>query len=134
MSSWPKDLVYWCSIDLWSIGVGGTSGIYICAFFYMWNLFSVVVLHRSMVNWRGEHLISVCTSSENMSVVVFHTSIVNWRRREHLISVCTSSENMSSIWNLPLLHRGLFNERPIIQLVCLPWVYVHSSLCETYLV
>ena len=25
-------------------------GIY--AFFYMWNLFSVVVLHRSMVNWR----------------------------------------------------------------------------------
>ena len=27
----------------------------ICAFFYMWNLFGVVVLHRSVVDW-GVHL------------------------------------------------------------------------------
>ena len=27
-------------------------GIGICAFYYMLNLFGVVVLHRSMVNWR----------------------------------------------------------------------------------
>ena len=25
----------------------------ICAFFYMSNLVSIVVFHRSMVNWRG---------------------------------------------------------------------------------
>ena len=34
----------WCSLDLWSNGGGG-----ICAFFYMQNLFGVVVLHRSKV-------------------------------------------------------------------------------------
>ena len=44
----------------------------ICAFFYMQNLFGVVVLHRSMVAIRG---------------------------------------------------RGGYS---------LPWVYVHSSICETY--
>ena len=30
----------------------GTSALSICAFCYMWNLFSVVVFHTSMVNWR----------------------------------------------------------------------------------
>ena len=51
---------------------GGTSALGICTFIYMQNLFGVVVLHRSMVDYR----------------------------------------------------RG----------VHLPWVYVHSSICETYLV
>ena len=27
-------------------------GFGICAFWYMWNIFGVVVFHRSMVNWR----------------------------------------------------------------------------------
>ena len=73
-------LVQWYSMCLWSIGGGGlvyvhsaisqgymlqqhsiyqrligggcTSALAICAFCYMLNLFSVVVLHRSMVNWR----------------------------------------------------------------------------------
>ena len=40
------------SIHLWSIGVGGTSVLSICAFCYMLNVFSVVVSHRSVVNWR----------------------------------------------------------------------------------
>ena len=35
---------------------------------------------------------------------------------EHLFLVCTLSEKMSSLWNLHLIHRGLFYERPIIQL------------------
>ena len=29
------------------------SALGICAFFYMCNLFGVVVFHRSMVDWRG---------------------------------------------------------------------------------
>ena len=40
-----------------------------------------------MVDWRGEHLIFMCTSSQKVSslqnlfsVVVFHRSMVNWRR------------------------------------------------------
>ena len=49
----------------------GQSAMGICAFFYMWNLFGVVVFQRSMLNSR----------------------------------------------------RGG---------VSLPWVYVHSSICETY--
>ena len=30
----------------------GTSDVGICPFYYMGNLIGVVVLHRSMVNWR----------------------------------------------------------------------------------
>ena len=41
------------SIDLWLIGGGvGSVCTGICAFFYMSNLFGVVVFHRSMVDWR----------------------------------------------------------------------------------
>ena len=46
-------LVLQYSIHLWSLGVGGTSALSICAFCYMLNLFSVAVFHMSMVNWRG---------------------------------------------------------------------------------
>ena len=45
-------LVQWFSRDLCSIG-GGTSAIGICAFFYMLNLFGVVVFQRSMLIGRG---------------------------------------------------------------------------------
>ena len=36
---------------------GGTSTISICAFCYMWNFCGIVVLHRSMVNWRRGSLV-----------------------------------------------------------------------------
>ena len=44
----------WCSSIPYIYGQlkGGTSALSICAYCYMWNLFSVVVFHRSMVNWR----------------------------------------------------------------------------------
>ena len=45
----------WCSgvPEIYcQLEVGGMSAWGICAFFYMWNLFSVVDFHRSMVNWR----------------------------------------------------------------------------------
>ena len=77
--------VYWCSIDLWSIGggsichgymcillymkligcngfawiygqLGGPSAIGICAFCYRCNLLGVMVLHTSMLIWWG----SIC--------------------------------------------------------------------------
>ena len=35
---------------------GGPSVMGICAFCYIWNLFSVMVLHGSIVNWQGVHL------------------------------------------------------------------------------
>ena len=44
----------WCSgipYNLWSMGV--TSALSICAFCYMLNLFCVMVLHRSMLDFFG---------------------------------------------------------------------------------
>ena len=99
----------WCSGIPWIYGQleGSTSAISICAFCYMFNLFSVVVFclgrctfwymwnwcgvvlfHRSMVNWRragGEHL---------CGVVVFHRCMINWRRGQ-LVWGYSSSENMT---------------------------------------
>ena len=58
-------VVYWYSIDLWSVVGGGTSALGICEFCYMWNLFGVVVFYRSMVDWRG-----VC-----LTLVYVHSAI-----------------------------------------------------------
>ena len=48
----------WCSGVAWVYDrlMGGPSAIGIFAFIYMWNLFGVVVLHGSMINWWGVHL------------------------------------------------------------------------------
>ena len=43
-------LVYWYSIDLWSIGGGGIGK---CAFCYISNSFGVVIFHTSLVDWSG---------------------------------------------------------------------------------
>ena len=55
------------------------SGMDICAFFYMQNLFGVVVLHRSMVDWwrRGTSTLGKCAFfyMQNLfSVVVFQVT------------------------------------------------------------
>ena len=84
-------------------------GLGICAFCYMWDLFGVVVFHRSMVNWRRGTLVYVhsaicetymvlwysidlwsiggglgicafCYMQDLFGVVVFHRSMVDWRR------------------------------------------------------
>ena len=69
-------VVQWYSIDVWSIGGGGTSALTIYAFCYMFNLFSVVVFYKSMVNWRrGEVRVY-------LGVVVFHRCMIDWRRRQ----------------------------------------------------
>ena len=47
---------------------GGTSALCICAFCYMLNLFSVVVFHTSMVNWRRGPLVYVHTAICETSV------------------------------------------------------------------
>ena len=50
----------------------------------MWNLISVVIFHRSMVNWKeGRSALSICTFCYMLnlfSVVVFQRSMVNWRK------------------------------------------------------
>ena len=97
----------------------------ICAFFYMSNLFGVVVFHRSMVDWRRgwglSALVSVHSSicETAVSVVVFHRSMV--RLEEGVGSVCTG---------VVVFHRSMVNWRRGWGLSAL--VYVHSSICETY--
>ena len=59
--------VKWCSIYLCSIGGGSvcSSAMGICAFFYMCNLLGlgVVVLHKSVLDLRGVHLLWVYVHS-----------------------------------------------------------------------
>ena len=45
-----------CSGITYIYGQLEEGGLGICAFFYMCNLCSVVVLHRSILDWRGVHL------------------------------------------------------------------------------
>ena len=74
-----SSVVKWYSLHLWSIG-GGTSALSICAFYSIWNLFSVVVFHRSMVNWRrGLGICAFCYMWNLFGVAVFHTYLVSWR-------------------------------------------------------
>ena len=46
----------------------GTSALGIYAFFYMWNVFGVLVFHRSMVDWRGDTS-DLYMSSENLNTL-----------------------------------------------------------------
>ena len=50
---------------------GGTSGLSICAFCYLLNIFSAVVFHRCMVNWRRGSLVDVNST-------ICETSVVYW--------------------------------------------------------
>ena len=43
--------------------LGGPSTLGICTFCSMWNFFSVVVWHASMIDWRGVHLPQVYAHS-----------------------------------------------------------------------
>ena len=63
-------VVQWYSIDLCSHG-GGASALGICAFCFMWNLFSIVVFHRDMVNWRRWALVYVHSA-------ICETYLVQW--------------------------------------------------------
>ena len=61
---------FWCSgIPYINGQLGGTSALSICAFGYMLNVFSVVVFHRSMVNWRRGALVYVHSAICETAVV-----------------------------------------------------------------
>ena len=149
---------------------GDMSGFSICAFFYMWNLFSVVFsidlcsigggggvslpwlyVHSSIcetysVLWFSRDLCSIGGRGyvwlQYMCILlyvkliqccVFHRSMLNWRRGwgQSAMAICA----FFYIWNLcsvMVLHRSMVDWRRAG--VSLPWVYVHSSIYETYAV
>ena len=78
---------------------GGTSALSICAFCNMLNVFSVVVFHTSMVNWREY----ICPRYMYILLYVKHIQ-------------CSG---------IPYIY-GQSEEGGL--------VYVHSAICETYLV
>ena len=103
----------------------------IFAFFYMWNLFGVVLFHRSMVDWRRRcvcpRYMCILLYVKLFCVVVFHRSMVNWLG-VHMPQVYVHSslcETCSVQWcSIDLWLIGGEG----------PQVYVHSSICEIYLV
>ena len=72
----------WCSGVPEIYGqLGGMSAIDICAFFYMWHWFGVVVFHISMVDWGGSSAMGICAFFYMwhwFGVMVFQQCMVNW--------------------------------------------------------
>ena len=76
----------WCSSIPYIYGQleWGTSVLSICALCYMLDVFSVVVFHTSMVNWRWRgtsalRICAFCCMWNLFGVVVLQISMVNWR-------------------------------------------------------
>ena len=136
--------VFWymchlCGVMVFSISIvnwsGGTSIFSICAFCYMWNLFGVMVFPRSIVNWsEGLHVSSIYVHS-----AICETYFVLWYSIDLLsigvggrcmLSICASCY-MSNLFGVTVFHRSIVNWS--VWLV-VSSVYMHSDICETYLV
>ena len=114
----------------------GTYNLSICAFCYMWNLCGVMVFQRSIVNWRCEgymYLQYMC----NMVYVehIWYHSIpyifCQLGRGIYILSICA----FCYMWNLfgvAIFHTSILNwcggGKDVFS------VYMHSAICETYLV
>ena len=160
----------WCSSIPYIYGQleGGTSALSICAFCYMFNLCSVVVFHRCMVNWRRglwymcillyvkglwcssipeiyaqveERVGSVCHGY--MCILLYvkliwcsgFPEIYAWLEEgvgQSAMGICASFY-MCNLFGIVVFQRSMLNLRRGDG-VSLPWVYVYSSICETYLV
>ena len=112
--------------------MGGPSVMHICPCFYMWNLFGVVVLHGSMINWQGGpsdmHICACFYMWKLLGVVVLHGSMIDWWGASAM-HICA----FFYMWNLfgeVVLHGSMNNWWG----VHLPCISVHASICVTYLV
>ena len=117
------------SIHLWSIGEsGGTSALSICAFGYMLNIFRVVIFHRSMVNWRRGALVYVHSAICETYVVLWY-SIHLWSigGGTSALSICAFCY-LLNLFSVVVFYRSMVNWRRGAL------VYVHSAICETYVV
>ena len=101
----------WCSCFPEIYGKLEEGGLGICAFFYMWKLFSVEVLHKCMVNWRrGFGICAFCYMWNLNGVVVFHKSMVKLEGQMYALSICA----LCYMWNLfrvVVFHRSMANWR-----------------------
>ena len=109
---------------------GGTSALSICALCYMLNLFGIVVFHRSMVSGSGALVyVHYAICETDFGVVVFHTSMID--SRVH-VPPCALGIGafcyMLNLFGVVVFHTSMDNWRRR------GLVYVHSTICETYLV
>ena len=123
-------------------GVEVQSAMGICALFYICNLFGVVVFHRSMLNWkRGWKFILPWVY---VHCAIYETYLVQWFSTD-LCSI--GGGGGGSICHGYMCIVLYIYETYLVQWfskhpcsigggsgVNLPWVYVHCSIYETYLV
>ena len=136
-------LVYWSCTDLCLIGGGGMGSVchgYLCILLYVKPLqcSSFPEIYASLEDgaW-SQSAMAICAFfylSNFCSVVVFQRSMLDWRGAwgQSAMGICA----FFSMWNLfgvLVLHRSMVDWRRGHG-VNLPWVYVHSSICQTFAV
>ena len=122
-------------------GALGHSAMGICVFLYMSNFCSVVVFQRSMLDWRrGKG--SVCHGY--MCILLYvrliwcsgFPEIYAWLEEgawgQSAMGICAFFY-MSNLIGVVVFQRSMVDWRRRHG-VSLPWVYVHSAICATYLV
>ena len=106
------------------------SAIGICALCYRWNLFGVMVLHRSMLTWRrgwGQSAIGICAFfyiCNWLSVMMLHRSMLIWG------SICHGY--MCILQYMKLIGCKILAWISDWLGVHLPRVYVNSTIYKTY--
>ena len=125
----------WCSgfPEIYAQLKGDTSAFGICAFFHMWNLFGVVVFQRSMFNWRRSGYVCLW-----YMCILLHVKPIWCSGFPEIYALLGGTLALGIyafhyMWNLfsvVVFQRSMLNWRGIH----LPLVYVHSTICETYLV
>ena len=134
----------WCGVEVFQTSMfnrrrgWGQSAMSICTFCYIWNLFGAAVFQRPILYWRrgwGHSAMGICASCYiwNIStVVVLHRSTVDWRKGVESVChgyMCILLYIKPIQWSgFPDIFAPLEEEGG----VSLPWVYVHSAICETY--
>ena len=137
----------WCSGIPQMYGQLEEGGLGRCAFCYMLNLCGVVVFYTSMVAWRrvpevyvysyvklmwysGFHRSMIYVHSAICETYlvqwIFHTSMVDWRG--YICPGICAFCYMLNLFGVVVFHRCMVNWRRGAL------VYVHSAICETYLV
>ena len=96
-----------------------------------------MVFQRSMLNWRGVHLLWVyvhCAIYEtSFGVMVLQRSMLNWRRGwgQSIMGVCALCY-ISNFFGLMVFQKSMLDwSRGWVNLA---WVYVHCDIYETYVV
>ena len=148
-------------MDLWSIQ-WGPSAMGICAFFYIRNALGVLVLHKSMVNWRVVHLpclyvhpaihetswVKQCSMdlwsiwwgrsiSHGYMCILLYMKIIEWNSfawiYTQLGGMCPSAMGKYAFcYTWNLLSVTDLHGSMLNLGVHQPWVYVHSAIHENY--